>query len=279
MYNHAMKLNFFFDVDGTLLPFGKGLPESALAAIEEVKAMGHRVFVATGRSVVEMDPRLEKIPFDGGVFSAGCRIILEGREVARKVFSSSMKNEVLEYIEKNNLFPMVQSEEGTYMTPEGFDYFTSSLIKALGRTIEIPGLKVVKTIPESVVASKILFLSPEGKVEKVRKDLGDRFFIVDNTVGLHPSLMAEICLPGVDKGSGIKTLLSLLGETRESSVAIGDGANDIEMVEYSGLGIAMGNSSQCLKDVADWITTDVEEDGIRNALSYAINVYLPSLRG
>ncbi|MGN1164053.1 MAG: HAD family hydrolase [Candidatus Ornithospirochaeta sp.] len=272
-----MNLNFFFDVDGTLLPFGKGLPESALEAIEKVKAMGHKVFVATGRSEVEMDPRLDSIEFDGGVYSAGCRVVVRGKEIARKMFSPFQKKEVLEYIEANGLLPMVQCEEGTFMTVRAFDFFNSSLIAALGRTIEIPGLVVEDEIPDETVANKILFLSPEGKAGKVKKDLSDRYSIVDNTVGLHPSLMAEICLMGVDKGSGIKSLLEALGEERKSSVAIGDGANDIEMVEYCGLGIAMGNSSQCLKDVADWITTDVEKDGIKNALEYAVGTYLPSL--
>ena len=55
--------------------------------------------------------------------------------------------------------------------------------------------------------------------------------------------MAEICIPGVDKGSGIKTILSYYGEDRKSSVGVGDGANDIEMIEYCGLGIAMGNAT------------------------------------
>ena len=60
-----MRLNFFFDVDGTLLPFGKGLPESALEAILDAKSRGHRIFVCTGTSPSEMDKALSPIPFDG----------------------------------------------------------------------------------------------------------------------------------------------------------------------------------------------------------------------
>ena len=124
---------------------------------------------------------------------------------------------------------------------------------------------------------KVLVLSPSGKVDEVRRDLGDRYNIVDNTVGLKQSDMAEICLMGVDKGSGIKTILSYFGDDRKSSVGVGDGANDIEMIEYCGLGIAMGNADERLKEKADWITGDVNQDGLKKAIEFARRDYLSKL--
>ena len=49
------------------------------------------------------------------------------------------------------------------------------------------------------------------------------------------------------------------------------------MIEYSGLGIAMGNADSSLKEKADWITTDVTKDGVKNAIEYAINSYLDTI--
>ena len=89
--------------------------------------------------------------------------------------------------------------------------------------------------------------------------------------------MAEICLMGVDKGSGIKTILSYFGDDRKSSVGVGDGANDIEMIEYCGLGIAMGNADERLKEKADWITGDVNQDGLKKAIEFARRDYLSKL--
>lgn len=272
-----MKLNFFFDVDGTLLPFGKGLPESALEAIIDAKNKGHRIFVSTGRSPSEMDKALSPIPFDGGVYSAGCLVMTDGKVISERRYSEEQVEEVLSYLKGNGHLAMVQTSNGTYMPSAAYEFFKESLIKNNGISIKIPGLIVSDDIPKGMDVKKILVLSPEGRVDEVRRDLGDRYNVVDNTVGINQSDMAEICLMGVDKGSGIKTILSYYGEDRESSVGVGDGANDIEMIEYSGLGIAMGNADSSLKEKADWITTDVTKDGVKNAIEYAINSYLDTI--
>ena len=86
--------------------------------------------------------------------------------------------------------------------------------------------------------------------------------------------MCEICLPSSDKGSGIRNLMAYLKEDMQTAVGVGDGANDVEMIEYGGLGIAMGNASECAKEAADYVTTSVESDGIKNAIDYALGVYL-----
>ena len=185
--------------------------------------------------------------------------------------------EVLTYLKEMGQLTMIQTSNGTYMPSKAYEFFKESLIKNNGISIKIPGLVVSDSVPEDLDVKKILVLSPSGRVDEVRRDLGDRYNIVDNTVGIRQSDMAEICLMGVDKGSGIKTILSYYGDERISSVGVGDGANDIEMIEYAGLGIAMGNADECLKVKADWISTDANQDGIRNAIEYAEKVYLEKM--
>ena len=118
-----MRLNFFFDVDGTLLPFGKGLPESALDAILEAKSKGHRIFVSTGRSPSEMDKALSPIPFDGGVYSAGCLVMAGGRVLEEKGYSKEEIKEVSSYLKDNGHLPMVQTANGTYMSTLAYEFF------------------------------------------------------------------------------------------------------------------------------------------------------------
>ena len=66
-----MRLNFFFDIDGTLLPVGKPMPDDAVAALRGAKELGHSLFLCTGRSPFELTDEIRSFPFDGGVFSAG----------------------------------------------------------------------------------------------------------------------------------------------------------------------------------------------------------------
>ena len=268
------RLNFFFDVDGTLLPFGKGLPESALKAILDAKAKGHRIFVSTGRSPLEMDPRLSPIPFDGGVYAGGCTVIYQGKTVYRRRCTEEERETLLSYLEKEGILSLIQCDEGTYASAESFEYFKELLIKANGNVIDVPGLVITDHLPVTAEISKIVCVSPSGEVDKIRKDLEGPFHVIDNTLGIDNAIMCEICLPYSDKGSGIRNLMAYLKEDMKTAVGVGDGANDVEMIEYCGLGIAMGNASECAKEAADYVTTSVESDGIKNAIDYALGVYL-----
>lgn len=269
-----MKLNFFFDLDGTLLPFGQSIKESAVQAMQKAQEQGHRMFICSGRSPAELDPRLEVIAFDGGIFSAGGTVVLNGKELFRKRFSEEEKQFVFAYMKKEGLLPMIQSEAGTYMTPESANCFKENLLKYIGTVIDVPNLIIMDEIPEDIPVNKFLFFSPNGTGDKVRSDLSDRFTVVDNTVGLPQTLMAEIVLKGLTKATGMEKVLEAVGETRENAVGIGDGANDMEMVEYAGLGIAMGNASPELKAIADYVTGDCDKDGIAEAIQYALTQYL-----
>ena len=72
-------------------------------------------------------------------------------------------------------------------------------------------------------------------------------------------------LAGVTKASAIDVLCEFLGVPLSETVAIGDGGNDIEMVKHAGCGIAMGNSVEGLKTVADHVTEPIDEDGLAKA--------------
>ncbi len=70
------------------------------------------------------------------------------------------------------------------------------------------------------------------------------------------------------KVSGIQKMLELYGISREETIAFGDGENDIEMLEFAGIGVAMGNAEPEVKEAADYITTDIDKDGILNACKH-----------
>ena len=120
-------ISFFFDIDGTLLPFGKSVPESAVKALQKVKADGHRIFLATGRSPVEVIPEIYELGFRDGVFSAGGIAIADGREIYNRFMTEVEKKEVFSYCKENNLGMMVQTDRGTYMAPAVFSLWKYDL--------------------------------------------------------------------------------------------------------------------------------------------------------
>lgn len=70
------------------------------------------------------------------------------------------------------------------------------------------------------------------------------------------------------KDHGIRRILEVHGFTREESIAFGDSDNDLEMLEFAGIGVAMGNAAESVKEVADYVTSHIDEDGIWNACKH-----------
>ncbi len=76
----------------------------------------------------------------------------------------------------------------------------------------------------------------------------------------------EVMNKGVTKGNAVKILAQMYGIDRKEIIAIGDNENDMSMIEYAGLGIAMGNAEEALKNAADYITGDYQKDGVAEAI-------------
>ena len=223
---------FFLDIDGTILPFGKPIPGSAIEAVEYARRNGNKVFVATGRAKAEFPP-LDPIVFDGYVYSAGAAVSIDGKLILDLHVSGSDHEELSSYFGKRGLLPMFQTDVGTFMEEETYDLF-------------------------------------RFKANDVQRELPDSFKYVPNTLGFPQSLAGEVQMASVTKASGIRAVLSYLGMDISDAVAIGDGSNDIEMVMDAGCGIAMGNASDDLKAVSDYIAKDIEDDGLKDAIMHAL---------
>lgn len=266
----GMKLNFFFDIDGTLLPFGEEVPRSAVEAVRKARQDGHNIFIASGRSLSEIDPRLDKIEFDGGVYSNGATVIFRGETLYSVRMTQDDVSFLREYADRNGFLTMVQSDEGTIMTEECRDYFISGVESITGRSFSVPNLITYPSLPPLLPpVCKFLFISREHKIGNVM-ELSNMFEIVGNSVGLPQSDMVEVGIKGLSKAYGIERLIRALGADPRSVVAVGDGANDREMIESAHLGIAMGNATEEIKRIADWVTTQIDDDGIMNAVRYAV---------
>ena len=78
-------------------------------------------------------------------------------------------------------------------------------------------------------------------------------------------LFTDITLQGADKGSALLKMAAYIGIEPSECIAFGDGGNDMSILRAAGIGVAMGNANEDVQAVADYVTTSVDEDGIRNA--------------
>ena len=245
----------FFDIDGTLLSHKTGkVPESAVDAIGKVQKKGIKIVVATGRDIVEM----KKLPLDGihfnGYLTLNGNICLDENE---KMFAGNAIDpgevEVLVSIFKAGRIPFVLiGEEKRYI-----NYVDDVVIRTQEATHG--------TIPDigeyqgEKIYQCIAFVDRTTR-EKLEKLLDHCHITSWNDTGI------DIIARTGGKAAGIQKFLDKEGILRSQIMAFGDGENDRTMLKYAGTGIALGNGSPLLKKDADYITDDIDEDGVRNAL-------------
>jgi hypothetical protein len=124
-------------------------------------------------------------------------------------------------------------------------------------------IKVVEDFKDYVDfdINKCLMTAPPEKAAELEKELvqiyGDRLSIYRSE-----PFFIEIMPQNVDKATALDRMLETIGLTRENVICCGDGFNDISMIKYAGVGVAMGNAQPAVKDAADYITGTNDEDGL-----------------
>lgn len=256
----------FFDIDGTIVPFGKEAPESAVQALGRAHERGHKLFLATGRSPAEVDPRLDGIYFDGGVYCGGALAYVGSQEVFSSCFSDDEIKELIEIGSNRGWQMLFQTRSRSLIKRSFMDILTDLCRKSFGGVLTIDNLVEVESYPVRSDVTKICFWTPDSDVVSIRRELADRYDVVDNAMGIPLDSTAEIIVKGQSKAIGMRAVLDYYSAPLSSSISFGDGPNDVELVEEAGFGVAMGNACQAVKDVADYIADDILNDGLSKAM-------------
>ena len=251
----------FFDIDGTLVSFKTHeIPASTIFALTQAKANGHRVFIATGRPplIITNLGAIEHL-IDGYVAINGAICFVNG-EVFR--CKNIPKNEVGVVVKdaqaKSYGLIVIGEKDVAVLDPRGEVY------EIFRNELAVENLELAKPLDE-VLEQKILQLTAFFPAEY---EVGLMERIPGCTSGRWHPAFTDITAKGADKGEGILAMTEYLGLDRNDTIAFGDGGNDSSMIKAAGVGVAMGNALESLKNEADYITTHVDEDGILNALRH-----------
>ena len=247
----------FFDVDGTLLSHRiNDVPESTRRALKELRLRGIKTVVATGRHMIEYSKLpVSDIPFDGYLTLNG-NLLLDG---SRKVYAGTPidrgEMDVLAHIFQAKRIPFVLiGENERYI-----NYVNETVVRTQAET--------KGTVPEvgsynGEQVYQILAFVPEQQ-KKLLDNLLDECSVTSwNDTGI------DIIPKEGGKSAGIQRYLTEQGFEREEIMAFGDGENDIDMLRFAGIGVAMGNAGDAVKQAADYVTDSVDNDGIANALRH-----------
>ncbi|WP_106765854.1 Cof-type HAD-IIB family hydrolase [Paenibacillus faecalis] len=246
----------FFDIDGTLLDHEKKVPLSTKEAIDELKAGGHEAAIATGRPPFLFKELREELGIDSYVSLNGQYVVYQGKVV----YSNPIPPEVL---------LSLKDYAQNYGQPIAFTSADNTKLNMIHHArVEASYTPHQLPIPECDphynlgrdIYQAALFCTEEEEVsysEEYRDQL--RFVRWDR-------VCVDVIPMGGSKAAGIEKFIQHTGFKREDVIAFGDNLNDLEMLQFVGHGVAMGNANPVVKEAARYVTRDVDQDGIMHGL-------------
>lgn len=265
----------FLDVDGTLVDYENRIPNSAIEAIREARKNGHRVYICTGRSKAEVYKEIWDIGLDGMIGGNGSYIESDGKVVMHQVLTIQESKEIVDWLHSKGLEFYLESNNGLFAS-ENFEVVGEKPIQEYSKRkgkIGAEALTVRKAYPEMIFGGE-LYRDDLNKVSFVLNSYDDYLEAKEKFSDLEVNtwggkgeiaLFGDIGVKNIDKAVAVKKLLEYLGVDLKDTLAFGDAKIDIPMLECCEIGVAMGNGGEEIKKIADYITDDVEKDGLWKA--------------
>lgn len=246
----------FFDIDGTLLSYKSGrVPESTINSLLSLKAKGIKIFIATGRHLSEMTELPDIFDeFDGYITLNGQICLDENKNfLYGEPFSPEISEDLVALFNEKK-YPLALVDEENY----SINFLNETVYKAHSLVvIDVPKVGLSLSSP---IYQAICYVGEELD-EELRSRLPKGCTLTRwNPYG------ADIISVNGGKSVGIKYFQSRFGFSTDEIMAFGDADNDIDMLRFAGIGVALGNAKENVKAYADYVTTDIDEDGIYKAL-------------
>ncbi|EJX10581.1 haloacid dehalogenase-like hydrolase [gut metagenome] len=255
------------DLDGTLTNSKKEITPRNLKALIRLQQNGTRLVLASGRPTYGIAPladQLEMREYSGYILSYNGGEIIDW-STGEMLYKNLLPDEVLPILYKtavqnnqailtyDNEYILTENPEDKYVLKEAF------LNKMKIRPVE----NFLESIPRPI--PKCLIVGEPAQLMQTEAELSLK---LQRTISVYRSepYFLELVPLGIDKARSLAVLLEKLKMTREEMVAMGDGYNDLSMIEFAGMGVAMANAQEPVKQAADYITLSNDEDGVAAAI-------------
>ena len=259
------------DLDGTLLTTEKICSPATRSAIKRAEAGGTNLSFATGRAdhtVRQLISMLDvSIPVIGG---NGAYLLDQDQIYEQETIPSSAVEQALRIAQEAEECLVVSANFSTYCLDTSHNrrqVKSWSQIRRDASVIDRMNFKPdISSIMEDVresVGQMVLYSRTTKTQAQVRAQIESSCEVQYACSG---GLFSDMMKKGVSKGYMLKKLAEMLNIAREEILAFGDAENDLEMLEFAGIGVAMGNAEPLLKRHADAVTLDNDHDGVARAI-------------
>jgi Cof subfamily protein (haloacid dehalogenase superfamily) len=251
------------DIDGTLTNSKKEISAATKDALIKAQKVGVKIVLASGRPTFGIEPIAKELEIDkyGGfilAFNGGKIINYETKEI---VYELDFPNELIEIVyntAKANNLAIISYDDECIITEQGENIYVQKeafLNKAPVKHVD----SFLSGIPYKI--PKCLIVGDVSQVEPLEKQMHAELNEHINVFRSEPFFL-ELVPKNIDKANSLEKLALHLGITKDDMIACGDGFNDLSMIQYAGIGVAMSNAQDVVKDAADYITLSNDEDGI-----------------
>ncbi len=249
----------FFDIDGTLIDHAHGsvVPQSTLESLQNLRRKGIKVFVATGRAPFMLERTLDFFSFDGFVTLNGQLVTAaDGTVLHRKAHDPEDIRKLIPLVHKEK-FPCIILEE-----VESFPVAPAPEITQHYSWLErgVPPLYDIARLENHSVLQFLVYrpLSEAGCLKALPN-------VEATSAGGN---ILDVIPKGGGKDAGIAATAAYYGFQKENIMVFGDGVNDVRMLRWAGIGVALGNGAPEAKAAADYVTAPIWEDGVKSALQH-----------
>lgn len=251
------------DVDDTLLTDDITVSDGTKRALEAAIAQGVMVTLATGRMFASAQKIAKQIELNVPIITyqgALVKTLLDGQVLYERNVPIDAAKELHAYAEANGLHLQLYVDDELYGTED------NDKIKAYSKLSNIP-YKIEPDFNKLLdnPMNKMLIIDDPARLDVVAEELklliGDRVHITKSKAHYLEFMHKE-----GTKGHALRFMAEHIGCSMDQTIAIGDAWNDNEMIMAAGLGVAMGNAVQSLKDIADYVTLSNNEDGVKHVI-------------
>ncbi len=268
-----MKKMLVLDIDGTLTNSKKEIAPRTLKNLINIQKQGHIVVLASGRPTPGMNKiakQLELEKYGGYILSYnGARVInaKTGEIVYQKTLDNDMLNKLYDFAIRSDI-GLVTYEKNGVITGTRVDEWMEFEARINGLSInKISNFVEYVDFP----VNKCLLTAATDVAPKFEEELVKLY---SNRASIYRSepFFIEVMPKGIDKAASLDRLVNALGMKVEDVIACGDGFNDMSMIKYAGIGVAMANAQKVVKEVADYITLSNDEEGLIPVIEKYIQV-------
>lgn len=259
------------DIDGTLTNSKKEISPATLEGLIDIQKRGYKVVLASGRPTPGITPLAKELKLaDYGSYILaynGGRIIdcSTGETIYQKTLPSDCLPILLSHAKEAGVGFVTYEDDAVICGTE-----TNPYMEIEAKIVNLP-IKKVDNFCEYVdfPVNKCLMTGEPEEMAAMEEKLKKIFNGYINIFRSEPFFL-ELVPTGVDKAQSLLKLLNSIGLTSKEMICCGDGFNDISMISLAGLGVAMENAQESVKEAADFITKSNDDDGVL----YVINKFM-----